>query len=69
MALARSPSVPAAPAGKLSITDVTHSTMKLSWTKAPGDVSRYLITYSPEEGDLREVRRRPSVHVHSEEPP
>ncbi|CAG01460.1 unnamed protein product, partial [Tetraodon nigroviridis] len=43
------------PAGNLRITDVTHSTMKLSWDAAPGEVSRYLITYAPEEGDLREV--------------
>lgn len=56
------PSVPAPPAGNLRITDVTHSAMKLSWDAAPGEVDGYTITYSPEEGDLREVRARASVH-------
>lgn len=30
--------------------------MKLSWDAAPGEVSRYVITYTPAEGDLTEVR-------------
>lgn len=36
--------------------------MKLSWDAAPGEVSRYVITYAPEEGELKEVRLRASVH-------
>lgn len=36
--------------------------MKLSWDAAPGEVSRYVITYTPAEGDLTEVRLRASVH-------
>ncbi|GAA6231691.1 collagen alpha-1(XII) chain-like isoform X1 [Lates japonicus] len=47
--------LPRAPAGVLRITDVTHSTMKLNWDAAPGPVRRYIITYKPEEGDLKEV--------------
>ncbi|XP_047429514.1 collagen alpha-1(XII) chain-like [Mugil cephalus] len=47
--------LPLAPAGVLRITDVTHSTMKLNWDAAPGAVRKYVITYKPEEGDLKEV--------------
>lgn len=57
------PSVPAPPAGNLRITDATHSTVKLRWDAAPGEVSRYVISYTPEEGDLREVGLRASVHA------
>lgn len=42
---------------------MTHSTMKLSWDAAPGEVSRYVITYKAEDGELSEVRLRASVHV------
>lgn len=52
------PSVPTPPAGVLTITDVTHSTMRLNWDAAPGAVSKYMITYKPEEGDLKEVQLR-----------
>lgn len=52
------PSVPVPPAGILRITDVTHSTMKLNWDAAPGEVSKYMITYKPEEGDVKEVPQR-----------
>ncbi|XP_073348827.1 collagen alpha-1(XII) chain [Pagrus major] len=47
--------LPMPPAGVLRITDVTHSTMKLNWDAAPGAVRKYIITYKPEEGDLKEV--------------
>uniref|UniRef100_A0A4W6EXA2 Collagen type XII alpha 1 chain n=1 Tax=Lates calcarifer TaxID=8187 RepID=A0A4W6EXA2_LATCA len=47
--------LPRAPAGVLRITDVTHSTMRLNWDAAPGPVRRYIITYKPEAGDLKEV--------------
>ncbi|XP_072558937.1 collagen alpha-1(XII) chain-like isoform X3 [Paramormyrops kingsleyae] len=42
-------------AGNLRITDVTHSTMKLDWDAAPGRVTKYIITYKPEEGEAKEV--------------
>lgn len=44
------------PAGALRITDVTHSTMRLNWDAAHGAVRKYIITYKPEDGDLKEVR-------------
>ncbi|XP_076612407.1 collagen alpha-1(XII) chain isoform X2 [Chaetodon auriga] len=47
--------LPRPPAGVLRITDVTHSTMRLIWDAAPGPVRKYIITYKPEEGDLKEV--------------
>ncbi|XP_051264917.1 collagen alpha-1(XII) chain isoform X5 [Dicentrarchus labrax] len=47
--------LPMPPAGVLRITDVTHSTMRLNWDAAPGAVRKYIITYKPEEGDLKEV--------------
>ncbi|XP_041814167.1 collagen alpha-1(XII) chain [Chelmon rostratus] len=47
--------LPRPPAGVLRITDVTHSTMRLNWDAAPGAVRKYIITYKPEEGDLKEV--------------
>ncbi|KAK7906742.1 hypothetical protein WMY93_015354 [Mugilogobius chulae] len=40
-------------AGALRITDVTHSSMRLDWDAAPAPVRKYLITYKPEEGDLK----------------
>lgn len=46
------------PAGVLRITDVTHSAMKLNWDAAPGAVRKYIITYKPEEGELKEVKPR-----------
>lgn len=57
--------MPVPPAGVLRISDVTHSTMKLNWDAAPGAVRRYLITYKPEEGDVKEVRFF-FLHVDSE---
>lgn len=48
--------MPVPPAGVLRITDVTHSTMKLNWDAAPGPVSKYMITYKPDDGELKEVR-------------
>ena len=50
------PSVPMPPAGELRITDVTHSTMKLKWDAAPGEVLKYMVTYKPENGELKEVK-------------
>ncbi|KAM8725153.1 collagen alpha-1(XII) chain isoform 2-T3 [Acanthopagrus schlegelii] len=47
--------LPMPPAGVLRITDVTHSAMKLNWDAAPGAVRKYIITYKPEEGELKEV--------------
>ncbi|XP_064864763.1 collagen alpha-1(XII) chain-like isoform X1 [Oncorhynchus nerka] len=41
--------------GKLHITAVTHSTMKLRWDASPGKVLKYIITYKPEDGELKEV--------------
>ncbi|XP_064195946.1 collagen alpha-1(XII) chain isoform X2 [Anguilla rostrata] len=46
---------PMPPAGKLRVTDVTHSTMKLNWDAAPGNVRKYIITYKPTDGDLKEI--------------
>ncbi|XP_047243771.1 collagen alpha-1(XII) chain isoform X2 [Girardinichthys multiradiatus] len=51
----RGVTLPLAPAGELRITDVTHSTMRVNWDAAPGAVRKYMITYKPEEGELKEV--------------
>ncbi|MEQ2277282.1 hypothetical protein XENORESO_000310 [Xenotaenia resolanae] len=51
----RGVTLPLAPAGELRITEVTHSTMRLNWDAAPGAVRKYMITYKPEEGELKEV--------------
>nr|XP_046228238.1 collagen alpha-1(XII) chain isoform X2 [Scatophagus argus] len=51
----RGVTLPRPPAGVLSITDVTHSTMRLNWDAAPGQVRKYMITYKPEVGDVKEV--------------
>lgn len=42
-------------AGNLRISDVTHSTMKLNWDAAPGAVTKYTVTYQPEDGEPKEV--------------
>ncbi|KAG9347396.1 hypothetical protein JZ751_004963 [Albula glossodonta] len=47
--------LPMPPAGKLTITDVTHSTMKLTWDAAPGNVRKYIVTYKPEDGEVKEI--------------
>ncbi|XP_067097113.1 collagen alpha-1(XII) chain [Osmerus mordax] len=47
--------LPPPPAGKLRVTDVTHSTLKLTWDASPGNVLKYVITYKPEDGELKEV--------------
>lgn len=52
------PSVPVPPVGELRISDVTHSTMRLNWDAAPGEVNKYMVTYKPENGDLKEVQLR-----------
>lgn len=50
------PAVPRPAAGQLRISDVTHSTMRLNWDAAPGPVRKYIITYKPEEGEVKEVQ-------------
>uniref|UniRef100_A0A3Q3NC05 Collagen, type XII, alpha 1b n=1 Tax=Labrus bergylta TaxID=56723 RepID=A0A3Q3NC05_9LABR len=50
--------LPRPPAGVLRISDVTHSTMRLNWDAAPGAVRKYIINYKPEEGDLKEVKKK-----------
>uniref|UniRef100_A0A8C7Z063 Collagen, type XII, alpha 1b n=1 Tax=Oryzias sinensis TaxID=183150 RepID=A0A8C7Z063_9TELE len=47
--------LPMPSAGLLRITDVTHSTMRLNWDAAPGAVLKYIISYKPDEGDMKEV--------------
>ncbi|XP_031437444.1 collagen alpha-1(XII) chain isoform X2 [Clupea harengus] len=47
--------LPLPPAGKLTISDVTHSAFKLTWDASPGKVRKYIITYKPDEGELKEV--------------
>uniref|UniRef100_A0A8C3IIX7 Collagen alpha-1(XII) chain n=1 Tax=Chrysemys picta bellii TaxID=8478 RepID=A0A8C3IIX7_CHRPI len=43
----------------LRVSDATISTMKLSWSAAPGKVQRYLVTYTPVAGgDTKEVTIR-----------
>lgn len=37
--------------------------MKLSWDAAQGEVSRYVVSYTPEDGDLREVQLGESLHI------
>uniref|UniRef100_A0A3Q4H193 Collagen, type XII, alpha 1b n=1 Tax=Neolamprologus brichardi TaxID=32507 RepID=A0A3Q4H193_NEOBR len=49
------PAVPRPAAGQLRISDVTHSTMRLNWDAAPGPVRKYIITYKPEEGEVKEI--------------
>uniref|UniRef100_A0A7N6B6R2 Collagen alpha-1(XII) chain n=1 Tax=Anabas testudineus TaxID=64144 RepID=A0A7N6B6R2_ANATE len=51
----RGVTLPRPPAGVLRISDVTHSAMRLKWDAAPGAVRKYLITYKPEEGEVKEV--------------
>ncbi|TTT46706.1 Collagen alpha-1(XII) chain [Bagarius yarrelli] len=47
--------LPLPPSGKLKISDVTHSSMRLNWDAAPGMVKKYIITYKPEGGEISEV--------------
>ncbi|XP_041721920.1 collagen alpha-1(XII) chain [Coregonus clupeaformis] len=47
--------LPLPPSGELRITAVTHSTMKLRWDASPGKVLKYIITYKPDDGELKEV--------------
>uniref|UniRef100_A0A672SBS9 Collagen type XII alpha 1 chain n=1 Tax=Sinocyclocheilus grahami TaxID=75366 RepID=A0A672SBS9_SINGR len=51
----RGVTLPLPPAGELRISEVTHSSMRLTWDAAPGNVRKYIITYKPEDGDLKEV--------------
>uniref|UniRef100_A0A8C7CYD3 Collagen alpha-1(XII) chain n=1 Tax=Oncorhynchus kisutch TaxID=8019 RepID=A0A8C7CYD3_ONCKI len=48
--------LPMPPAGELRVRDVTHSTLKMNWDAAPGAVLKYIITYTPDEGEAKEVR-------------
>ncbi|XP_075454120.1 collagen alpha-1(XII) chain isoform X2 [Ascaphus truei] len=46
----------------LRLSDITTSSMKLSWTAAPGKVLRYLVTYVPAAGgETKEVTLRGNV--------
>ncbi|XP_076874166.1 collagen alpha-1(XII) chain isoform X2 [Brachyhypopomus gauderio] len=47
--------LPLPPAGKLKISDVNHSSMRLKWDAAPGKVRKYIITYTPEDGEPKEA--------------
>uniref|UniRef100_A0A673I296 Collagen alpha-1(XII) chain n=1 Tax=Sinocyclocheilus rhinocerous TaxID=307959 RepID=A0A673I296_9TELE len=51
----RGVTLPLPPAGELRISEVTHSSMRLTWDAAPGNVRKYIITYKPEDGELKEV--------------
>ncbi|KAF5909696.1 collagen alpha-1(XII) chain-like isoform X4, partial [Clarias magur] len=47
--------LPLPPTGELTITDVTHSSMFLSWDAASGPVRKYIITYKPVDGESKEL--------------
>lgn len=47
------------PAGELKVREVTHSTMVLYWTAAPGAVRKYTITYQAEDGEVKKVSLSP----------
>ncbi|XP_059208525.1 collagen alpha-1(XII) chain [Centropristis striata] len=47
--------LPLPPAGKLTVREITHSTMRLIWDAAPGLVRKYIVTYRPEDGDAKEL--------------
>ncbi|XP_052342073.1 collagen alpha-1(XII) chain-like isoform X1 [Oncorhynchus keta] len=47
--------LPMPPAGELRVRDVTHSTLKMNWDAAPGAVLKYIITYTPDEGEAKEL--------------
>uniref|UniRef100_A0A8C2CM23 Collagen, type XII, alpha 1b n=1 Tax=Cyprinus carpio TaxID=7962 RepID=A0A8C2CM23_CYPCA len=47
--------LPLPPSGKLKISEATHSSMRLTWDAAPGNVRKYIITYKREDGELKEV--------------
>ncbi|XP_071323618.1 collagen alpha-1(XII) chain isoform X2 [Trachinotus anak] len=47
--------LPIPASGVLRITDVTHSTMRLNWDASPGPVRKYMITYKPEGGEIKDV--------------
>ncbi|XP_059354175.1 collagen alpha-1(XII) chain-like isoform X2 [Carassius carassius] len=51
----RGVTLPLPPAGELRISEVTHSSMRLTWDAAPGNVRKYIITYKREDGELKEV--------------
>uniref|UniRef100_A0A673FXZ9 Collagen alpha-1(XII) chain n=1 Tax=Sinocyclocheilus rhinocerous TaxID=307959 RepID=A0A673FXZ9_9TELE len=51
----RGVTLPLPPAGELRISEVTHSSMRLTWDAAPANVRKYIITYKREDGDLKEV--------------
>lgn len=54
--------MPLPPAGELRISEVTHSSMRLTWDAAPGNVRKYIITYKREDGDLKEVIKMCNSH-------
>uniref|UniRef100_A0A8C1WHY9 Collagen alpha-1(XII) chain n=1 Tax=Cyprinus carpio TaxID=7962 RepID=A0A8C1WHY9_CYPCA len=51
----RGVTLPLPPSGKLKISEATHSSMRLTWDAAPGNVRKYIITYKREDGELKEV--------------
>ncbi|XP_051954309.1 collagen alpha-1(XII) chain isoform X2 [Xyrauchen texanus] len=51
----RGVTLPLPPVGELRITEVTHSSMMLTWDAAPGNVRMYIITYTREDGEQKEV--------------
>uniref|UniRef100_A0A672NTY1 Collagen type XII alpha 1 chain n=1 Tax=Sinocyclocheilus grahami TaxID=75366 RepID=A0A672NTY1_SINGR len=51
----RGVTLPLPPAGELRISEVTHSSMRLTWDAASGNVRKYIITYKREDGDLKEI--------------
>uniref|UniRef100_A0A673B6R8 Collagen alpha-1(XII) chain n=1 Tax=Sphaeramia orbicularis TaxID=375764 RepID=A0A673B6R8_9TELE len=53
--------LPLPPAGELRVRDITHSTMRLNWDAAPGAVRKYIITYTPEDGDDKQLEVGGSV--------
>ncbi|XP_066534099.1 collagen alpha-1(XII) chain isoform X2 [Hoplias malabaricus] len=56
--------LPLPPSGKLQIREVTHSSMRLNWDAAPGNVRKYTITYKPEAGDLIELEVPGHITTH-----
>ncbi|XP_053142880.1 collagen alpha-1(XII) chain isoform X4 [Hemicordylus capensis] len=53
--------LPLSGAKSLKIRDVTHSSMRVSWERAPGKVRKYILRYkASEEDDIKEVEVDPS---------
>ncbi|XP_051951417.1 collagen alpha-1(XII) chain-like isoform X2 [Xyrauchen texanus] len=50
----RGVTLPLPTAGELRINEVTHSSMRLTWDAAPGNVRKYIIKYRREDGEQKE---------------